>query len=208
MSRNTQLISGRQDDDIFIPSTIPSTNDDVKQLEERFTKLLYNENALETGLCPTRRRIYDDLFNELIRITKVHCLERGVLLERIKNEHTQWMNTYEELYSSSMGYGMRQYLYRMEEEKKLESNINVLENECQKLRDELEKESVKFQDLSEQVNQKRLNETKEQRVLRSNARFLKSTKAKTRLNLENTLNQLLASPIFLGEPIDYQKKTT
>ncbi|UJR22817.1 hypothetical protein I4U23_025847 [Adineta vaga] len=199
MNRKTQLTLGRHEDQTFIPSTIPSTNEDVRQLEEEFHKVLYKDYALETGLCPKRRRIYDDLFNELIRITKVQCMERGLLLERVKNEYTQWMNTYEELYPSSIAYGIRQYLYRMEEKKKLEAEINNLESQCQQLRDELEKESVKFQELSEQVNHPNRNESNEQRVLKSNVRTLQTTKKRIRQNLENTLNQLLASPIFLGE---------
>jgi dynein light intermediate chain len=208
MNRKTQLTLGRQDDEMFIPATIPSTQDDLKQLEERFDILLYKELALETGLCPKRRRIYDDLFNELIRITKVQCSERGLLLERIKNEYIQWMNTYEELYSSSIAYGMRRYLYKMEEQKNLESNINILENDCQQLRDELEKESIKFQKLTERVNQSNKKEDKEHRRLRNDVKILQSTNKTIRRNLENTLNQILASPIFLGEAIDYEEKTT
>jgi dynein light intermediate chain len=208
MNRKTQLTLGRQDDELFVPSTIPSTQDDMKQLEERFDMMLYKELALEGGLCPKRRRIYDDLFNELIRITKVHCTERGLLLERIRNEHTQWMNTYEELYSSSMGYSMRQYLYKMEEKKNFESSIETLENDCQQLRDELAKEENKFQDLTEQVSQKTRKEDKEQRTLINNIKILKSSNKKIRRDVEHTLNQILSSTIFLGEPIDYEKKKT
>ncbi|CAF0888286.1 unnamed protein product [Adineta ricciae] len=200
MNRKIQLTLGRHEDQSFIPSSVPSTHEDVKQLEEYFDKLLYNDYALEVGLCPKRRRIYDDLFNELIRITKVHCLERGLLLERVKNEYTQWMNTYEELYPSSMAYGMRQNLYRLQEKKDLEAKINTLEGECQQLQNELERESVKFQELSEQVHRRNRNESNEQRTLRNNVRFLQSQNKKARQNLENTLNQLLASPIFLGGP--------
>ncbi|CAF1614179.1 unnamed protein product [Adineta ricciae] len=198
MDRKTQLTLGRHEDQSFIPSSVPSTGEDVRQLEECFDKLLYKDYALETGLCPKRRRIYDDLFSELIRITKVHCLERGLLLERVKNEYTQWMNTYEELYPSSMAYGMRQYLYRLQEKKDLEAKINNLEGECQQLQNELERESVKFQELSEQVHRRNRNESNEQRTLRNDVRFLQSQNKKARQNLENTLNQLLASPIFLG----------
>ena len=205
MNRKTQLTLGRQEDELFIPATIPSTQEDTKQLEQRFDLMLYKEFALEGGLCPKRRRIYDDLFNELIRTTTVHCSERGLLLQLIKNEHTQWMNTYEELYSSSMAYSMRQYLYKMEEKKNLEIAINVVENDCHQLRDELEKESNKFQALTEQVNHPNRYEDEEQRNLR---RFLKSSNKKMRRDIETTLNQILSSTIFLGEPIDYEKKTT
>lgn len=196
MNRKSQLTLGRQNDEKFIPSTIPSTQDDVKQLEEIFNKMLYKEYALENGLCPKRRRIYDDLFSELVRIIKVHCSERGFLLERIQNEHIQWMNTYEELYSSSMAYSIRQYLYKIEEKKNLQSQINQLENDCQQLRNELKQESNKFYELTKQNDQK------------SDIKFLKTMNKKLQNDLERTLNQMLSSSIFLGEPINYDKKTT
>ncbi|CAF0867561.1 unnamed protein product [Rotaria sordida] len=210
MNRKTKLTLGRQDDEIFIPSTNPSTQDDIRQLEERFHVQLYKELALENGLCPKRRQIYDDLFDELIRITKIHGFERGYLLERIKNEYQQWMNTYEELYSSSMAYSIRQYLYKMEEKKNLELTIDNLENDCKQLRDELEKESIKFQNLTEQLDENNQKQDKELRILRNNVQFLQSTNIKIKNDLENTLNQILSSTIFLGEPINYdeKKKTT
>jgi dynein light intermediate chain len=202
MNRKIHLTLGRQDDERFLPSTIPSTQDDLKQLEEHFHMMLYKELALESGVCPKRRRIYDDLFNELIRITKVHCSERGLLLERVRNEYKQWMSTYEELYSSSMGYSIRQYLYKNEEKKNIEIAINTLENDCQQLRNELEKESIKYQQLNKQNEDKELNE------LRTNVKILKSINKKLRNDLSKTLNQILTSSIFLGEPINYEKKTT
>ncbi|CAF3528792.1 unnamed protein product [Rotaria socialis] len=207
MNRKTKLTLGRQEDEIFIPSTHPSTQDDVKQLEERFHMQLYKELALENGLCPKRRRIYDDLFNELIRIVNVECSERGQLLQRVKDEHQQWMNTYEELYSSSMGYGMRQCLNRMEENKNLEIKIENLEDECKKLRDELEKESVRFEKVTDKSSNNMQTEDSELRILRSNVKFLQLTNNKLKSDLDNVLNEILSSTIFLGEPIDREKKT-
>ncbi|CAF2799084.1 unnamed protein product [Rotaria sp. Silwood2] len=208
MSRKIQLTLGRQNDEIFIPSTNPSTQDDVKQLEERFHMQLYKELALENGLCPKRRQIYDDLFDELIRITKIHCFERGQLLERIKNEHQQWMNTYEELYSSSMAYAIRQYLYRMEEKKHLELTIDNLENDCQQLRNELEKESIKFQNLTEQLDQNNQQEDNKLHKLHNTVKFFRAQHTRFQNDLENTLNQILSSTIFLGDSIDDEKKKT
>jgi dynein light intermediate chain len=208
MNRKTQLTLGRQDDEIFQLSTIPSTENDIKQLEERFHIMLYKEFALENGLCPKRRRIYDDLFTELIRITKINCFERGYLLERIKNEYIQWINTYEELYSSSMGYSIRQYLNKIEEKKNFQSVINTLENDCQQLCIELKKETIKYQELTNEINSINKKEDKELDLLHNNVQFIKSNNKKIRDNLEKTLNQILTSSIFLGEPINYETKTT
>ncbi|CAF1345072.1 unnamed protein product [Rotaria magnacalcarata] len=207
MNRKTKLTLGRQEDETFIPSTHPSTQDDIKQLEERFHIQLYKELALENGLCPKRRRIYDDLFNELVRIVNIECSERGQLLQRVKDEHQQWMNTYEELYSSSMAYGMRQYLNRMEENKNTEIKIENLEDECKKLRGELEQESIRFEKLTEKPSNNKQTGDPELRILRSNVKFLQSANEKLKSDLDNVLNEILSSTIFLGEPIDYEKKT-
>ena len=107
-----------------------------------FIRMLYNEQALEIGLCPKRRRIYNDLFDELIRLITLQCSERGLLLGRIKNEYVQWMNTYEELYSSGMAYGLRQYLHKIEEKQNYEYMLQELENDCQQLHIELIKNQI------------------------------------------------------------------
>lgn len=38
------------------------------------------------GVCPIREKLYDECFHELIRQITINCLERGILLMRIKNE--------------------------------------------------------------------------------------------------------------------------
>ena len=200
MNRKTQLTLGRYDEDKFQLSTIPSTKEDVKQLEDYFNLMLYKEYALENGLCSKRRQIYDDLFNELIRIIKIHCYERGLLFEKIQNEYKQWMNIYEELYSSSMGYSIRQYLYKIEEKKSLELKINKLENDCQQLRVEIKNESIKFEKLTKEIhsNNQQFND------LYKNVQILRSLNKKFHRDLEKTLNHILTSSIFLGEPINYE----
>lgn len=196
MNRKNQLTLGHHDEKLFVPSTIPSTRDDLKQFEEDFHRMLYQDFALESGLCRRRRHIYDDFFNELIRITTVHCFERGQLLEQIRNEYKGWMKTYEELYSSSMAYGMRQYLYRMEEKKDLEITIKNLEYECQQLRDELEDATIAY----ERVNEKK--EDQELNALRTDVQILRSSNQKIRGDLEKHLNQLLTSSIFFSQPTE------
>jgi len=193
MNRKSRLTLGRYDNGSFFSSTIPSTHEDLHQLEERFNRMLYDEYALETGLCRKRRRIYDDLFTELIRMTKIHCSERGLLLERIRNEFVQWMNTYEELYSSSMAYGFRQYLNRLEEKECLQTMIDTLENNCQQLRNELAQQTVVNED----------NHGLDR--LRTDVDYLRSANAKLRTDLDNILKAKLNSDLFLGDPINYEK---
>lgn len=201
MNRKYQLTLGRHDEQLFVPSTTPSTRDDLKQFEDDFNRMLYQEFALEGGLCPRRRHIYDDFFHELIRISTVHCFERGQLLERIRNEYKRWMNTYEELYSSSMAYGMRQYLYRMEEKANLEIQIKNLEYECQQLREDLDDATIAYE---------RVNEKKEDRpldALRTDVQGLRSSNQKMLKDLEKYLNQLLTSSEFFNQPTENEDES-
>ncbi len=208
INRQKLLTMGHQGEEIFLPSTIPSTQHDLIQLQDRFHMMLYNEEALEIGLCPKRRRIYNDLFDELIRIITLQCSERGLLLGRIKNEYLQWMNTYEEVYASGMAYGLRQYLCKTEEKQKYGYVIKELENDCEKLHVELEKESIRFEKLSQLINNDNDHEqSSEQRLLKRNVNILRSTNEILQRDVQNTLNNILSSTIFLGESINYNKKT-
>ena len=197
-------------EEIYLPSTNPSTEHDLVQLQERLDKQLYREKALEIGICPKRRRIYEDLFDELIRTIALQCFERGFLLARIKNEYVRWMSTYEEIYLSGMAYGLRQYLYKSEEKRHYERRIVQLEDDCQQLRDQIDQESNRFEKISE-LMQRRKNNTEEQTherlLLKKNVAILRSTNAILRHELANALNAILASDLFLGDPIDYEKET-
>ena len=206
MNRKSQLTMGRRDDDIFVPSTVPSTVTDLKQLDERLDTFLRNGGALESGTCPTRRRIYNDLFDELIRMTNVHCAERGQLLERVSDEYKQWMDTYDGLYASSMAYAMRQYLCRMEEKKKLQSAIDELERDCEQLRGQCERESVRYQEISERAYRQQRTENPATHSLRGDVRFLRSSNEKIRRDLDSALGTFLSSPLFLSNEIDEETK--
>lgn len=207
MNRKKQLTMGQQDEEIFLPSTIPNTKHDLYQLQERFHQMLFNEQALEIGLCAKRRRIYSDLFDELIRIIFLQCSERGLLLARVKNEYLQWINTYEELYSSGMAYGLREYLRKSQEKQNYQSIIQQLENDCQQLHDQVDQESIRYEKITKSItNDDDYEQNNNQRLLKNNLHILRSTNEILRHEVQNTLNHILSSTIFLGEPIDYDKE--
>ncbi len=207
MNRKKQLTMGQQDEEIFLPSTIPNTKHDLYQLQERFHQMLFNEQALEIGLCAKRRRIYSDLFDELIRIIFLQCSERGLLLARVKNEYLQWINTYEELYSSGMAYGLREYLRKSQEKQNYQSIIQQLENDCQQLHDQVDQESIRYEKITKLItNDDDYEQNNNQRLLKNNLHILRSTNEILRHEVQNTLNHILSSTIFLGEPIDYDKE--
>ena len=106
------------------------------------------------GVCPIREKLYDECFHELIRQITINCLERGILLMRIKNETAMTINTYKILYESCISYGMRTFISAEKEKSANTKKIYILEDECQKL-----EESIK--ELEKTLEEKKIQEKKE-----------------------------------------------
>ncbi|CAF1470418.1 unnamed protein product [Adineta steineri] len=64
-------------------SPTPSTRLDVINLQEQLDMHLQQRQARETGICPVRRELFSQCFDELIRQVAINCAERGLLLLRL-----------------------------------------------------------------------------------------------------------------------------
>merc|ERR1711971_1139039 len=91
-------------------SSVPSTRQDVIKLETELDKNLTDKKAKLAGICPVRREIFAECFNEIIRQVTINCAERGQLLLRIRDELFCTLNTLETLYESSLAFGLRKAL--------------------------------------------------------------------------------------------------
>lgn len=54
--------------------------------------------ARETGICPIREELYSQVFDELIRQVTVNCVERGLLLLRIRDDMRSTIAAYQVLF--------------------------------------------------------------------------------------------------------------
>ena len=99
-------------------SCTPVTKMEVITLKEGLDKRIKTLNAKETGICPNREELYDECFDELIRQVTINCLERGILMMLVKQESVMTMKAYQDLYISSVAYGIRNGLIAEEEKKK------------------------------------------------------------------------------------------
>uniref|UniRef100_A0A915DPR0 Uncharacterized protein n=1 Tax=Ditylenchus dipsaci TaxID=166011 RepID=A0A915DPR0_9BILA len=72
---------------------------DLLALEDKFETELQTRKAKTFGICPIRRQIYDQLFDELIRQVTINCAERGLMLLRVRDEIR--------LLESAIAYGIR-----------------------------------------------------------------------------------------------------
>jgi dynein light intermediate chain len=82
----------------------------VISLQEALDHALQQRQARETGICPIREELYAQCLDELIRQITVNCLERGLLLKRVRDELRDTVAAYQSLYESSVAYGMRKAL--------------------------------------------------------------------------------------------------
>ena len=124
----------------------PVAKADVVNLQENLDRRLQTEQARETGICPIREKLYSECFDELIRQITLNCLERGILLTRIKKELNMTVNSYQSLYESSIAYGIRTLLLAEEEKKKLGDEISKIEKECEDLEVEIQEIDFKIKE--------------------------------------------------------------
>ncbi|XP_076065201.1 putative inner dynein arm light chain, axonemal Dnali1 [Oratosquilla oratoria] len=125
-------------------STTPATSVDVQQLQEQLDLRLQEQSAYETGICPIRRELYTQCFDELIRQTTINCAERGLLLYRVRDEIRETLEAYQRLYTSSCAYGVRKALMAEEHKVKVSSR-------CEELKGEVEQLESKAASLKEEI---------------------------------------------------------
>ena len=153
----------------------PVAKADVVNLQENLERRLQTEQARETGICPIREKLYQECFDELIRQITLNCLERGILLTRIKKELNMTMNSYQSLYESSIAYGIRSLLLAEEEKKKLNDEIESIEKECENLESEISEIDAKLKEHKENDDKMR----KEQKLEHQQAIDEQRAKGKT-----------------------------
>jgi len=127
-------------------SSVPATRVDVINLQEHLDMRLKQRQARETGICPIRRELYSQCFDELIRQVTINCAERGLLLLRVRDEIRMTLAAYQAPYESSTAYGMRKALMAESGKSELEAKIAEINEQ----RDELERQ---IQDLKLKIDQ-------------------------------------------------------
>lgn len=69
-----------------------------------------HRQARETGICNIREELYSECLDELIRQITISCLQRGELLNHIKEQMKETIIYYQKLYESAMAFSMRKVL--------------------------------------------------------------------------------------------------
>lgn len=165
-------------------SSVPATRQDVVNLQETLDSLLQQSQARETGICPIRRELYTQCFDELIRQVTINCTERGLLLLRVRDEMVMSMDAYEALYCSSIAFGLRKALQSQEGKEKLVEYVAQLEKDKENMEN-----IISDMKLRAEQNERRNVELRaaEEKKHAEEIAFLKKTNAQLKAQLEGII---------------------
>eukprot|EP01023_Acetabularia_acetabulum_P038531 TRINITY_DN36955_c0_g1_i1.p1 TRINITY_DN36955_c0_g1~~TRINITY_DN36955_c0_g1_i1.p1 ORF type:complete len:252 (-),score=44.61 TRINITY_DN36955_c0_g1_i1:100-855(-) len=141
-------------------SSTPATRLDVINLQEKLDEQLQQRQARETGICPVREELFAQCFDELIRQVTVNCVERGLLLLRVRDEMRMSIAAYQTLYESSVAFGMRKALQTEQGKSDMEIRIQQLETEKADLERQVAEWKMKSEAIEKREAERRENEAK------------------------------------------------
>ncbi|XP_061107457.1 axonemal dynein light intermediate polypeptide 1-like [Conger conger] len=139
-------------------STAPGSRLGVLQLEEDLDLRLRQRQAQETGLCHVQRDLYSQCFDELIRQETINCPDRGLLLQRVRDEISMCIAAYETLDESSVAFGMRKVLCGEQGKAEMEEQISVLEGQNRALQGQLQEMGAECEAVSRRELERRVTE--------------------------------------------------
>ncbi|XP_060778233.1 axonemal dynein light intermediate polypeptide 1-like isoform X2 [Neoarius graeffei] len=141
-------------------SSMPCTRTDVMRLQEDLDLKLQQRQARDSGICPVRRELYTQCFDELIRQVTINCAERGMLLLRVRDEIRMTIAAYRTLYESSVAFGIRKALQAEQGKSDTENKIEDLENEKRELERQVNEQKAKCEVIERRENERRQAEEK------------------------------------------------
>jgi len=165
-------------------SSTPATRLDVVNLQEELDRRLQQRQARETGICPVRRELYSQCFDEIIRQITISCSERGLLLLRVRDEIRMTIAAYQTLYESSVAFGMRKALQAEQGKSEMERNIQELEQDKR----DLERQVNDLKNKCEQIEKRAMEQRAvEEKKHTEEIQFLKRTNQQLKTQLEGII---------------------
>jgi dynein light intermediate chain len=119
-------------------SCVPADKNDVIQLSKDLESQMKIRQARETGICNNREELYSECFDELIREVTINSLQRGELLNHVKDQMKETTNYYQKLYESAMAFAMRKVLREQKKRMKLLTRESKLKTDIEQLQKEIE----------------------------------------------------------------------
>merc|ERR1719180_608939 len=166
-------------------SSVPSTRQDVIKLETELDKNLTDKKAKLAGICPVRREIFAECFNEIIRQVTINCAERGQLLLRIRDELFCTLNTLETLYESSLAFGLRKALNAEQTSVELKTSTKDLNTKNKEMEERIAEMQVKIDRLEKSDAEQRQIEEKKHS---DEVKFLKRNNQQLKAQIESIIS--------------------
>jgi len=165
-------------------SSTPATRLDVINLQEQLDMRLQQRQARETGICPVRRELYSQCFDELIRQITISCAERGLLLLRVRDEIRMTIAAYQTLYESSVAFGMRKALMAEQGKADMEKKVVELEEDKRDLERQVNELKAKIDQIEKRNSEQRASEEKKHA---EDITFYKKTNQQLKTQLEGII---------------------
>ena len=146
---------------------------------------LQRTQARETGICPFREELFSQCYDELIRQITINCAERGFLLVRVRDEIKMTIHSYQQLYESSIAYGMRKALMAEQGKNEMSQNISDLEAACKEHDQDIKALQEKIEEIKNK--DKELAE-REEKAHNDQVDYLNDLNKDYKLTLEDRLN--------------------
>lgn len=160
-------------------SSEPVTRTDVIKLGEQLDLRLRESRAKMLGICPIRRELFTQCFDELVRQVTLNCVEQGLLLLRVRDEMRMTCRTYQVLYESAIAFGLRKLL-------QVEKEQNDENKRTKELNEENLKLLTKIEELEQRARQTDRRNTEirlaEQKKYEEQLQFLKRTNQQLKVN--------------------------
>ncbi|XP_028281863.1 axonemal dynein light intermediate polypeptide 1-like [Parambassis ranga] len=166
-------------------SSAPCTRADVIELEKALDTKMQQRQAKDTGICPVRRELYSQCFDELIRQVTINCAERGLLLLHVRDEIQSTLDAFRTLYDSSMAFGIRKALQAEKGKADMEKRIADLENEIQQYKKQLNEQEAQCDAIEKREAEKRQAEDKKHQ---DEIQFLKRANQQLKTQLEGIIS--------------------
>ena len=115
-------------------SATPATSADVINLQQRLDKKIKHLDARPNGICPIREELFSQCFDEIIRQITLNCVERGNQLVRVRDEARMLKSSLQQLYDSSIAYGLKKALIAYQSKTDMHDQIKALKKENNELK--------------------------------------------------------------------------
>ncbi|CDS37145.1 dynein light chain [Echinococcus multilocularis] len=174
--------------DLFIQevSSTPASRAEVVQLTKQLDQQLEARGAKMTGICPVRRELFSQVFDELIRQLTIHCAERGLLLLRVRNEVQTTISALQSIYASGVVFGLQKSLAREADRNHQTSRVAELGAEIANLEKRIKTEVLNCKALEEKEANRLAAAT---RRAEEDVNFLRKGHEQLKNQLKDVLNQ-------------------